>query len=225
MTPDSTPPAGTAVDSVSIALVGVGGQGTILASDILAELGLKLGYDVKKAEVHGMSQRGGSVVSHVRWGPRVFSSIIAKGAADILVAFEKMEAMRYADLLAPRGIVVINDHAIEPLTVITGGGHYPGDDETARLFADAGQRAYWIDGVGIARELGNKNAANVVLLGALSDLLGLPEQEWDSVLAGRVPPAHLDLNRRAFQAGRVALAPVLSGASVMPTARYPTRLA
>ena len=200
----------TTSDNISIALVGVGGQGTILASDILAELGLKLGYDVKKAEVHGMSQRGGSVVSHVRWGSSVFSSIIPKGGADLLVAFEKMEAVRYAELLGPEGVVIINDHAIEPLTVITGGGHYPQDDEIAQLFAGAAQRAYWIDGVGIATGLGNKNAANVVLLGALSDLVGLPEQEWDSVLAARVPPKHLDLNRLAFQAGRRALAPALA---------------
>lgn len=199
-----------AIDELSIALVGVGGQGTILASDILAELGLKLGHDVKKAEVHGMSQRGGSVVSHVRWGPSVFSSIIPKGGADLLVAFEKMEAVRYAELLGPQGVVIINDHAIEPLTVITGGGHYPTDDEIAQLFAGAGQRAYWIDGVGIATRLGNKNAANVVLLGALSDLVGLPEQEWDSVLAARVPPKHLDLNRQAFPAGRRSLAPGLA---------------
>lgn len=197
-------------DEISIALVGVGGQGTILASDILAELGLKLGYDVKKAEVHGMSQRGGSVVSHVRWGRQVFSSIIPKGGADILVAFEKMEAVRYADLLGPEGIVVINDHAIEPLTVITGGGHYPQDSLIAGCFAAAGQRSYWIDGVGIAAGLGNKNAANVVLLGALSDLVGLPEQQWDSVLAARVPRQHLDLNRKAFEAGRQALAPALT---------------
>ncbi len=195
---------------ISIALVGVGGQGTILASDILAELGLKLGYDVKKAEVHGMSQRGGSVVSHLRWGRQVFSSIIPKGGADILVAFEKMEAVRYADLLAPEGVVIINDHAIEPLTVITGGGTYPLDEQIGRLFAAAGQRAYWINGVGIATELGNKNVANVVLLGALSDLVGLPEQEWDSVLSARVPPTHLDLNRQAFQAGRRALDPALA---------------
>ena len=172
---------------ISIALVGVGGQGTILASDILAQLGLKLGYDVKKAEVHGMSQRGGSVVSHVRWGTSVYSSIIPKGGADILVAFEKMEALRYADLLGSEGVVIINDHAIEPLTVITGGGAYPPDEQIGQLFDSGGQRAYWINGVGIATELGNKNAANVVLLGALSDLVGLPEHEWDTVLAARVP--------------------------------------
>ena len=195
---------------ISIALVGVGGQGTILASDILAQLGLKLGYDVKKAEVHGMSQRGGSVVSHVRWGRSVYSSIIPKGGADILVAFEKMEAVRYADLLRPEGMVIINDTAIEPLTVITGGGHYPEDSLIAQCFAAAGQRSYWIDGVGIATGLGNKNVANVVLLGALSDLVGLPEQQWDSVLAARVPPKHLDLNRQAFQAGRRALEPALA---------------
>lgn len=196
-------------NDISIVLVGVGGQGTILASDILAELGMKLGYDVKKAEVHGMSQRGGSVISHLRWGPAVYSSIIPKGGADILVAFEKMEAVRYADLLKPNGMAIINNHAIEPLTVITGGGTYPADEAIASRF-DGQHRTFWIDGVKIATELGNKNVANVVLLGALSDLLELPEEEWDSILEMRVPPKHLELNRRAFKAGQDALAPALA---------------
>ncbi|MEI2730563.1 MAG: indolepyruvate oxidoreductase subunit beta [Dermatophilaceae bacterium] len=195
--------------TISIVLVGVGGQGTILASDILAELGLRLGHDVKKAEVHGMSQRGGSVISHVRWGPTVHSSIIPKGGADVLVAFEKMEAARYADLLKPEGMVIINDYAIEPLTVITGGKTYPGDEDIAHRFELDGHRALWIDGVGIAKGLGNKNVANVVLLGALSDLLGLPEDEWEAVLTMRVPTKHRKLNLDAFKAGQEALLPVL----------------
>lgn len=195
---------------ISIVLAGVGGQGTILASDILAELGLRLGYDVKKAEVHGMSQRGGSVISHLRWGPTVHSAIIPKGGADILVAFEKMEAVRYADVLKPGGLAIINNHAIEPLTVITGGKEYPADDAIAQRF-ETDLRSFWIDGVKIARELGNKNVANVVLLGALSDLLELPESEWDAILEMRVPPKHLELNKKAFKAGQEALKPLLMG--------------
>ena len=196
-------------DEFSIVLVGVGGQGTILASDILAELGMRLGYDVKKAEVHGMSQRGGSVISHLRWAEKVYSSIIPKGGADILVAFEKMEAARYADILKPEGMVIINNHAIEPLTVITGGGIYPEDEAIANRFGGQ-HKTYWIDGVKIAMDLGNKNVANVVLLGALSDLLGLPEDEWDAVLEKWVPAKHLELNRKAFKAGQDALKPAIA---------------
>ncbi|HYO85720.1 MAG TPA: indolepyruvate oxidoreductase subunit beta [Dermatophilaceae bacterium] len=198
---------------ISIVLVGVGGQGTILASDILAELGMRLGYDVKKAEVHGMSQRGGSVISHLRWAPQVFSAIIPKGGADILVAFEKMEAVRYADLLKPDGMVIINNHAIEPLTVITGGGTYPADEAISHHFEDGIHKIYWIEGVRIATELGNKNVANVVLLGALSSLLELPDDEWDAVLEKWVPPKFIDLNKRAFKAGQDALGPAIAAQS------------
>ena len=189
---------------INLALVGVGGQGTILASNVLAELGMRAGYDVKKAEVHGMSQRGGSVVSHVRWAPLVHSPIIPAGGADVLVAFEKMEAARYAALLRPGGTVLVNDYAIEPITVITGGAHYPDDAEIESLFAGAG--LVCIHGARMADELGNKHVANVVLLGALSTLLGLPETEWAAVLDRRVKAAHVEINHRAFAAGRDELA-------------------
>ncbi len=193
-------------EHLDIALVGVGGQGTILASNVLAELGMAAGYDVRKAEVHGMSQRGGSVVSHVRWGREVFSPIIPAGAADILVAFEKMEAARYVALLAPGGTVIINDFAIEPITVITGGAHYPGDAAIEAAFTDAGHRLVWIHGARVAEDLGNKFVANVVLLGALSTMLGLPEADWAAVLDRRVKAAHLEINHRAFAAGRAEMA-------------------
>ena len=201
--PDTLPDA--LPDTLDIALVGVGGQGTILASNVLAELGMAAGYDVKKAEVHGMSQRGGSVVSHVRWGPEVFSPIIPAGGADILVAFEKMEAARYAALLAPGGTAIVNDFAIEPITVITGGAHYPDDAAIEAAFADGGQRLMWIHGARVAEELGNKFVANVVLLGDLSTLLGLPEAAWAAVLDRRVKAAHLEINHRAFAAGRAEM--------------------
>jgi len=192
-------------EHLDIALVGVGGQGTILASNVLAELGMAAGFDVKKAEVHGMSQRGGSVVSHVRWGREVHSPIIPAGGADILVAFEKMEAARYAALLAPGGTAIVNDFAIEPITVITGGAHYPGDGAIAAAFADAGRRLVWIHGARVAEELGNKFVANVVLLGALSTMIELPEAEWAAVLDRRVKAAHLEINHRAFAAGRAEM--------------------
>ncbi|HEY4693194.1 MAG TPA: indolepyruvate oxidoreductase subunit beta [Bellilinea sp.] len=192
-------------EGINFALVGVGGQGTILASDVLAELGLKMGFDVKKAEVHGMSQRGGSVTSHLRWGPRVFSPIIPRGEADVLVAFEKLEAARFIDILKPGGLVLVNDHAIEPLSVQTTGEPYPSDEELRARLALVTPHAYWIKGIEIAESLGNTRAANVVLLGALSALLDLEESHWETVLEMRVPAKHLELNLKAFRAGREAV--------------------
>ena len=193
--------------ALNFVLVGVGGQGTILASDVLAELGLKLGYDVKKAEVHGMSQRGGSVVSHLRWGPQVFAPVIARGEADFLVAFEKLEAARFVDLLRPGGTVLVNDYAITPATVNAGSAVYPPDKALQADLAAAQARTVWIKGMEIAEGLGNAKVANVVLLGALSALMpDLPLEAWNEVLALRVPPKFLELNRKAFQAGRSAAA-------------------
>jgi indolepyruvate ferredoxin oxidoreductase beta subunit len=191
--------------SINFVLVGVGGQGTILASDILAELGLKLGYDVKKAEVHGMSQRGGSVISHLRWGEQVFSPIIPRGEADVLVAFEKMEAARFRELLKPGGLALVNDYAIEPVTVNTSGIPYPEDAQLQAQLAKVTDRVYWVKGIEIAEGLGNARAANVVLLGALSALLDLDEESWDEVLQIRIPPKYMELNRKAFLAGRAAI--------------------
>lgn len=194
--------------ALNFVLVGVGGQGTILASDVLAELGLKLGYDVKKAEVHGMSQRGGSVVSHLRWGPQVFAPVIARGEADFLVAFEKLEAARFVEMLRPGGTALVNDYSIMPATVNAGSAVYPGDDALQAVLDAAGAKAVWIKGMEIAEGLGNSKTANVVLLGALSKLLGLEPEAWDEVLEGRVPAKYLELNRKAFQAGREAVMPL-----------------
>lgn len=196
-------------EGINFVLVGVGGQGTLLASDILAELGLRLGFDVKKAEVHGMSQRGGSVTSHLRWAPRVFSPIIPQGEADILLAFEKLEAVRFIGQLKPNGMALVNDYAIEPLSVQTSGIPYPGDEELRQRLMQATSQVYWVKGMDIAEALGNTRAANVVLLGALSALLDIDPGQWDAVLEMRVPAKHLELNRKAFHAGREAVAAVV----------------
>jgi indolepyruvate ferredoxin oxidoreductase beta subunit len=194
------------ISAINFVLVGVGGQGTILASDVLAELGLKLGYDVKKAEVHGMSQRGGSVTSHLRWGPQVFAPVIARREADFLVAFEKLEAVRFIDMLRPGGTVLINDYSIMPATVNAGTAVYPQDAALQAVMTQAGVTAVWVKGMEIADALGNTKAANVVLLGALSALLPkVAPETWDEVLALRIPPKYLELNRKAFQAGRAAV--------------------
>ncbi len=186
---------------ISFLLVGVGGQGTILASDILAEVALSLGYDVKKAEIHGMSQRGGSVVSNLRWGRQVFSPIVPKGSADILVAFEKLESARFSEFLKQDGFAVINDFAIPPVTVNSGSIQYPSNTEIETIVARRTANILWVDGVGIAEQLGNVKMANVVIIGALCKLLALPPEIVLKAISSRVPEKYLELNKLAFHAG------------------------
>jgi indolepyruvate ferredoxin oxidoreductase beta subunit len=187
----------------SFLLAGVGGQGTILASNVLAEVGLAAGFDVKKSEVHGMSQRGGSVNTHVRWHvEQVYSPLIGLGEADFLLVFERAEAVRYAEFLKAGGAAVVNRHTIEPITVTSGGAHYPAEDEVRAVYAQITDRLYFVPGTAIAEELGNDRVANVVLLGALSTQIDVPAETWLEVIGARVPPRHLELNRRAFLRGR-----------------------
>jgi indolepyruvate ferredoxin oxidoreductase beta subunit len=190
--------------SISFLLAGVGGQGTILASDVLAEVGIKAGYDAKKAEVHGMAQRGGSVTTHVRWAEKVYSPLAAKGEVDILIAFEKLEALRYIQFLRPGGTVLANDHQIIPITVTSGGVEYPDDATIHALLDKVTDKAIWVKGMAIAEELGNSRVANVVLLGALSQLLDVDPAIWEEVIERRVPARFVDLNREAFRRGRKA---------------------
>ena len=190
----------------SFVLVGVGGQGTLLASNVVAEVGLAAGYDVKKSEVHGMSQRGGSVVSHVRWDRRqVFSPLVGHGEADVLLAFERMEALRFADFVRPGGTAVVNDMEIVPITVSAGNAVYPPAAEVERTFAAVAARLVVVPGERLATEAGTVKAANVVLLGAVSMLLPIPEDAWWECLSQRVPKKFLELNPAAFAAGRAAV--------------------
>jgi indolepyruvate ferredoxin oxidoreductase beta subunit len=192
---------------VNFVLVGVGGQGTLLASNILAEVGLAAGFDVKKSEVHGMAQRGGSVASHVRWHPeKVLSPLVGLGEADILLSFEKVEALRFAEFLRHGGTAVVNDMAIVPVTVSSGTAVYPGDEHLVKVFAALDAELVTIPGEHLAQEAGNVKAANVVLLGAVSTLLPLPEETWWECLAQRVPKKFLEVNRQAFASGRAAVA-------------------
>jgi indolepyruvate ferredoxin oxidoreductase beta subunit len=192
----------SSLPSINILLTGVGGQGTILASNIVAEVGVAQGYDVKKAEVHGMSQRGGSVVSQVRWGQQVFSPIIPPGEADYLIAFEKLEAVRALSYLRPGGQLIADPHAIPPVTVTSGDAHYPDDDAIQAQLVRVTPHVHWVPGVEIAEELGNAKAANVVLLGAFSALLGHTPDLWLEIIRQRVPAKYMDLNERAFRRGR-----------------------
>jgi len=183
-------------------LVGVGGQGTLLASDILADLGVRLGYDAKKAEIHGMAQRGGSVTSFVRWDSQVFSPIIARGEVDILVAFEQLEAARYLEQLRPGGMLLVNEQVIEPITVKAGDAKYPTGAELESAFEKAASRVCRVDGLRLADQAGNAKAANVVILGALSALLDTPPEVWLEAVQAHVPPKAVEVNRKAFLLGR-----------------------
>jgi indolepyruvate ferredoxin oxidoreductase, beta subunit len=187
-------------------LVGVGGQGTILASNVLSEIGLALGYDVKKAEIHGMSQRGGSVNSHVRWGKEVYSPIIPNGETDVFLSFEKLESARYMPYLRSDALALINNYSITPITVTTSKAEYPAHKSITHMLDQFTSNAYWVDGIGIAENVGSSKVANVVLLGALSSLLNMEATEWIKVIDKLVPEKFIKINRQAFAAGRQAVA-------------------
>ena len=186
-------------------LAGVGGQGTILASDVLVGVGSRVGFDAKKSEIHGMAQRGGSVTSHVRWGDKVFSSFIGEGEADYFVAFEKLEAARHVSGLKPGGAIVVNDYRIPPVSVSSGGAEYPDDDAILKALRSVSPDIHIIPGIQIAEEVGNVRTSNVVLLGALSRFLDVAEDIWLEVLAGRVPERFIEINKQAFLRGRDAI--------------------
>jgi len=200
-------------ETINFLLAGVGGQGTILASDVLVNVGLAAGYQAKQAEVHGMSQRGGSVTSFVRWGKTVHSPLVGAGEVDVLLSFEKLEALRTLSQLRQGAVALINNQTIIPLTITTGDKVYPADETIQAAFAAVTPRAEFVDGEAIARKLGNSRVANVVLLGALSALLErdpdfgaeLTADLWLKVITERVPAKHVELNKQAFQAGREAV--------------------
>jgi indolepyruvate ferredoxin oxidoreductase beta subunit len=201
-------------DSINFLLAGVGGQGTILASDVLVNVGLALGFQAKQAEVHGMSQRGGSVTSHVRWGNLVYSPLVGAGEVDVFLAFEKVEALRSLQQLRAGALAVINLEAIQPVTVTSGGQLYPSDEWLHAAAEQVTERAAYVDGAAIAESLGNARAANVVLLGALSALMereGLVDAHpatWLAIISERVPAKYVQVNRQAFEAGRQSVLPV-----------------
>ncbi len=185
-----------------ILMTGVGGQGVILASDALAEIAMKAGHDVKKSDSLGMSQRGGSVVSHLRLARRVFSPMIRKGEADILLAFERLEGARWADYLHEGSIAIINDLASPPLSVVGGASAYPGTAEVEEIIRRRTRRLYILPGTGIAREMGNPQVLNVLLVGFLSVFLDIDEPGYIEDLSRRVPQKVLQLNLAAFARGR-----------------------
>lgn len=185
----------------NIMIVGVGGQGSLLASKLLGQILLSQGYDVKVSEVHGMSQRGGSVVTYVRFGDKVYSPIIDKGEADYIVSFELLEAARYMDFLKPGGHIVVNTQQIDPMPVITGAAEYPSN--LLEKMKQAGAIVSEMDALAIATEAGSAKAVNIALMGRLSKLFDFSEEAWIEALEACVPPKFLELNKKAFALGRL----------------------
>ncbi|MEW5803664.1 MAG: indolepyruvate oxidoreductase subunit beta [bacterium] len=187
-----------------ILIVGVGGQGIILASEILADAGRDAGFEVKKSEVHGMSQRGGSVSTHIRFGRQVFSPLIKDGEADLLLAFELLEALRWVNYVRPLGCILMNNLRINPLPVSTGLMEYPEGIEN--LLTRSGRQVQLVEGGKLADQAGNKKAINMVLLGALSHLLPeIPEDTWLQAIQSRVPAKTREVNEQAFHLGRKSM--------------------
>ena len=189
------------METKNIMIVGVGGQGTLLTSRILGGITVDAGYDVKLSEVHGMAQRGGSVVTFVRYGDKVAEPIVEEGQADILIAFERLEALRYAHFLKPDGVLVINDQRIDPITVVTGVAAYP--DNIIEKLESAGAKVDAKDFLSIAEEAGSAKAVNIVLMGRLSDYFkDIPYEVWDKAIDEIVPEKYRELNHKALKLGR-----------------------
>ena len=190
----------TATQTTTVLLCGVGGQGTILAADILAKVAARAGLDVRLSEIHGMSQRGGSVITIVRFGAEVHSPVTDYGCADRIVSFEATEALRYLPYLAQDGKLLVNSAQIKPLPVQIGAAQMP--DNTVEFLQAHG--AKMIDSSALAMQVGNPRATNIVLMGALSKELPFEQQLWEDVIAKRVPPKTIESNIAAFHAGREA---------------------
>lgn len=187
------------MDNLNIMIVGVGGQGTLLASRILGNVAMNSGYDVKVSEVHGMSQRGGSVVTYVKMGDKVYSPLIEKGEADIVLAFEKLEALRWVEYLKAGGTFVVNDQEINPMPVITGKAKYP--ENILDRMKTSGIKLQSIDALRIAKECGNIKAVNVVLIGLMAKSTGIGREVWLQAMEEVIPKKLLDVNIKAFEAG------------------------
>jgi indolepyruvate ferredoxin oxidoreductase beta subunit len=182
----------------NIMITGVGGQGTLLTSRILGGLIIQAGYDVKLSEVHGMAQRGGSVVTFVRYGSRVYEPIVEEGQADVLIAFERLEALRYAHFLKKGGVIVANDQRIDPMPVVIGAVKYP--DNILEGLSES-YKVYSVDAAEEARKLGNSRVSNVIVLGVAAQHMDFSREEWLSVIEKTVPAKTVELNKKAFDIG------------------------
>ncbi len=183
-------------------IAGVGGQGTVVASDILSDVGSESGFDVKKSDILGLAVRGGSVVSHVRWGDKVHAPMLEEGSADYLVGFEWLETLRRLSYVNPWGTIVVNDCRLDPIRVSSGEMEYPEKDFILDQLKKAGRKVYVIPGLQAALDLGNARTLNIVVMGALSGLLEAPATMWEEIVKKRVPKKLVDLNLDAFRKGR-----------------------
>ena len=199
----------SATQTTSVVLVGVGGQGILLASEIVAQAAVAAGFDVKTNEVHGMAQRGGSVVAQVRFGKKVYSPLIPRGTASVLGALEAAESFRALDFLAPDGLAVVSSQRIIPVTVSSGAAAYP--EINREILKRYFPRLVYVDAVEKAAALGNPKTSNVLLLGAMSTALELPQEAWYAAIRQSVKPKFVDINMQAFDAGVIAGQAVASG--------------
>ena len=182
----------------NIMIVGVGGQGTLLTSRILGGITVAAGYDVKLSEVHGMAQRGGSVVTFVRYGESVAEPIVEEGCADVLIAFEKLEALRYAHFLKKDGAIVVNDHRIDPITVVTGAAQYP---ENIIENLEKEHNVYKVNAMEEALKLGNSRVFNIIVLGVAAKHMDFSKEDWLTVIEKTVPAKTVEINKKAFLLG------------------------
>lgn len=187
------------MSNLSIMIVGVGGQGTLLACRVLGNVAVKQGYDVKVSEVHGMSQRGGSVVTYVKMGEKVYSPLVEKGEADIIISFEALEALRWVDYLKKGGTLIVNEQEIDPMPVITGKAKYP--ENVLGKLKDAGVKLQSIDALSIAKNCGNIKAVNIVLIGLMAKTTHIDKEVWLKAIEEVVPQKVLDVNIKAFNEG------------------------
>ena len=193
---------GCKVKKLDLFITGVGGQGNILASDIISQVAIYSGYDVKKTDTLGMAQRGGSVVSNVRIAQQVYSPLIKVGKADILLAFEKLEAARWSYYLRNGGIAIVNNQSLPPLAASLGNEQYPSDEKVTGILKQHTDRVYFVDGIQRARELGNIRTLNIFMLGCLSPFLPFKVRTWKETIAERLPPSLREINIKAFDRGR-----------------------
>ncbi len=187
--------------TTNILVVGVGGQGTLITSRILGNLALAAGYDVKLSEVHGMAQRGGSVVTHIRFGEVVHSPLVEIGQADIIVSFEMLEAIRWKHFLKEDGLMLVNTQEIDPMPVIMGAAQYP--EDILEQLRTGGTKVIAIDALSLARELGNLKVVNTILLGLLARNMGISKEQWIETIKNTVPAKTIDINCAAFEKGYI----------------------
>jgi indolepyruvate ferredoxin oxidoreductase beta subunit len=198
------------MDRLNLLITGIGGQGIISASDIISEAALASRLDVKKTDSLGMAQRGGSVTSHIRLAPRVWSPLVKTGEADIILAFEKLEAARWSYYLKPGGIAIVNNHAVPPPSVSLGKECYPGNREITGILKRQTDKIYFINGTETAREMGNIKALNTLMLGCLSVFMPFDESIWRDCIAKRLPVKVVELNFAAFEWGRSEMESMLN---------------